>query len=184
MIRKGEEIIAAVIGPSKCGKTTLARALVSKMWRQHKLRSIVYDPWLKKYGNTWGKSAWVTDDLDRYKKAVWGTSRCCVIWDESTDSLNRNDRSDQAFFSRIRHEHPAFFLLAHDIKVMNPVMRGNLSDLFIFRQGVLRSKFYAEDFADAELLQTAELQKYEFIHKRPMEPMQRMKPTPSELQNL
>lgn len=182
MIREGEEIICAIIGGSKCGKTTLGKALVFKMWRLHRLRAIIFDPFRRK--NNWGASAWVTDDLEKFKRAVWGTKHCAVFWDESTDSINKHDREDQKFFSRIRHEHKAFFLLCHDLTVMSPLMRGNLSDMYVFRQGVKRAGLYAEDFADQDLQQLAELGQYEFIHKQPFRPARRLRPTTAEMQNV
>lgn len=179
MIKENEEIIGAVIGGSKCGKTTLAIAIVASLYRKHGLRSIVFDPFRRK--NNWGAWAWVTDDLARFKKAVWGTKGCAIVWDESTDTINKHDRADQKFFSRIRHEHKAFFLICHDLQVMNIMMRGNLSDLYVFRQGVKRSKLYAEDFADEDLKQLAELGHREWIHKQPFRKIRRVLPTVAEL---
>jgi hypothetical protein len=179
MIREGEEIIGAIIGGSKCGKTTLAVALVLLMWRRHRLRSLVYTPFPKK--NNWGPTAWVTDNLDAFKRVVFGVKGCAVFWDESSDSLDRYSSDDRKFFTRIRHEHKAFFLIAHDLKVMTPLMRGNLSDLYIFAQGPKRAAVYAEEFNDGDLMQLTQLQKREFVHKRPFEKIRRMLPTLAEL---
>lgn len=182
MIREGEEIIGAVIGPSKCGKTTLAIAMVHQMRRRHGLRSLVFDPFKAK--NNWGPAAWVTSDLDTFKTVVFSVKGCAVFWDESSDSLDKNSRDDRRFFTRIRHEHKAFFLIAHDLTVMNPLMRGNLSDLYLFAQGPKRAALYAEDFNDPDLMQLTQLQKREFIHKRPFEKIVRRLPTLEELKNL
>lgn len=179
MIRDGEEIIAAIIGGSKCGKTTLAIAIVAQMWRLHKLRSLVFTPFPRK--NNWGASAWVTADLELFKRVVFRTKGFAVFWDESSDTINKHSRDDQKFFTRIRHEHKAFFLIAHDLKVMSVMMRGNLSDMYVFAQGPKRSADYAEEFNDADLSQLCTLQKREFMHKRPFEPVRRCLPTLEQL---
>lgn len=181
MIREGEEIIGAIVGGSKCGKTTLGVALARALRRQHGLRCLVYDPIARV---NWGAWCWSTKDLERFKRAVWNTQGCAVFWDESSDSIDKNSRADRAFFTRIRHEHKAFFLLCHDYTVMHPIMRGNLSDIYFFRQGPKRAAALAEEFGDADLIQTAALEKREWIHKRPFERITRSRPTLAELNNL
>jgi len=177
MIHEGEEIIAVVCGPSKCGKSTLCVALAAWLWRVHKIRSLVYDPIGK---IKWGAWCWVTGDLEKFKRAVWNTKGFAVFWDESSDSLDKN--GDRKFFTRIRHEHKAIYVICHDFAVLGPLMRGNLTDAYIFRQSEGRAREWLELFADRDLLQTAELQKREYVHKRPFEKIARRLPTLAELE--
>ena len=179
MIREGEEIIAAIIGGSKCGKTTLAVALAVWLWRRHGIRSVVFTPFPWK--NNWGPGAWVTADLEAFKRVVAKVRDCAIFWDESSDTINKHSRDDQKFFTRIRHDHKAFFLIAHDLKVMSVMMRGNLSDLYVFAQGPKRSADYAEEFNDADLSHLCTLKKREFMHKRPFEKVRRCLPTIEQL---
>lgn len=178
-IKSGEEIIGAIVGGSKCGKTTLARGLVAGAWVFHGLRSIVFDPF--KARNRWPASAWVTADLDAFKRAVWNTSGCCVLWDESSDSIEKNAKEDRRFFTRVRHEHRAFFLLCHDLFVMAPIMRANLTDAYVFRQPEERADDWRRLFADAAMKQTAELARREFVHKVAFEPVRRRLPSLAEI---
>lgn len=182
MIRKGEEIIGAIVGPSKCGKTSLAIGLCRKMRAQHGLRSLVFDPW--KPRNDWGAWAWVTNDLPTFERVVWSTKGFAVFWDESSDTLEKHAHEHKRMFTRIRHEHSAFYLLAHDFSVMTPLMRGNLSEAYIFRQSEERADDWRRLFADRDLIQTAELQQREFIVKRPFQPVIRMRPTLEQLKHL
>jgi hypothetical protein len=180
MIRQGEEILAAICGGSKCGKTTLARVgLVPWLWRRHRLRSIVFDPFCRR--NQWGPTAWATDDLEAFRRAVWGTAGCAVFWDESSDSLDRHAREDRKFFTRIRHEHRALFVLLHDFTVLTPLMRGNLSDAFIFRQTEQRAEDWASLFTDRDLLAAGDLRQREFLHKSAFRPVRRSLPTVEDL---
>jgi hypothetical protein len=136
MIPIGKEILCAICGGSKSGKTVLAqRGLVPWLWRRHRLRSIAFDPFARRERAPRGADCLGDGRPGRLPpRAVWGTSGCAVFWDESSDSLDRNAAEDKRFFTRIRHEHRAFFVLMHDFTVLTPLMRGNLSDAFIFRQ--------------------------------------------------
>lgn len=182
MIKKGEEPLGVIIGGSKCGKTTLAIALVAMFWRRHGLRAIVFDPF--PWEHNWGPSAWVTNDLAKFKAAVTGTSGCVVIWDESTTTLRKTAADDLAFFTNIRHRHKAFFTLGHDFTAVSPTMRGNLSDAYVFRQSANKARDWAELFADEDMLQAATLEKREFIHKVAFERIVRRKPSLEELAKL
>ena len=185
MIRSGEEPLVAICGGCKCGKTTLAqRGLVPWCWRRHRLRSIVYDPFAARNRAAWGATAWVTADIDAFRRAVWGTTGCAVFWDESSDSLDRHAAEDKRFFTRIRHEHRAFFVLMHDFTVLTPLMRGNLSDAFVFRQTSKRAQDWVELFTDDALADAATLAQYEFIHKTAFRPAQRLRPAVPELSRL
>lgn len=183
MIREGEEIIAAILGGSKCGKTTLAQALARSMRARHGLPSIVFDP-IPKSRPLWGPWCWVTGDLERFRRAVWGSSGKAVFWDESSDTLDKHAREDRAFFTRIRHQHRAFFLIAHDHSAMSPIMRGNLSDLYAFKLGPKRAAILAEDLAAPELIDLPTLGRREFMHWRPFEGVTRRLPTLEELARL
>jgi len=185
MISIGKEILCAICGGSKSGKTVLAqRGLVPWLWRRHRLRSIAFDPFARRERAAWGPTAWVTDDLDAFRRAVWGTSGCAVFWDESSDSLDRNAAEDKRFFTRIRHEHRAFFVLMHDFTVLTPLMRGNLSDAFVFRQTSRRADDWAELFTDDALMQAEGLGQYEFLHKTAFRPVTRHRPTLPELSRM
>jgi hypothetical protein len=172
-------IRAVIDGPSESGKTTVAIWQARLQWQRHHRRSIVFDPWKREH--TWGPWAIVFDDIETFKKAVWKTKGFAIFWDESTDSLNRHAREDRAFFTAIRHNHPALFVMVHDYAVLSPVMRSSITEAFLFRQSSNRAKQWAEQFADDDILKASELAQYEFIHKRAFKPIERRKPTVEEL---
>lgn len=181
-IEEGEEPLGVIVGGSKCGKTTLARVLVVMMWLRYGLRSIVFDPFYFKHN--WGRTAWVTGDLARFKAAVTGTRNCAVFWDESTTTLRKTAMDDVAFFTQIRHLHKACFTIGHDFTCISPTMRGNLSEAYVFRQSGKRALDWVDLFADEEMAKTATLQKREFIHKVAFEPIVRRSLTRAELASL
>jgi hypothetical protein len=182
MIKKGDEIIAAIIGGSRCGKTTLAIALSAMHNRLHRMRSIVFDPFY--FEHNWGPHAWVTSDMEKFKRAVAGVKGCAVFWDESTTTMRNRSFEDVGFFSNIRHNHPAFYSIGHDPTVLSPTMRGNLSEAYIFRQSETRAAIWVELFTDTDMRQTTTLERREFIYKRAFEKIERRLPTLQELQTM
>jgi hypothetical protein len=169
MIKDGEEPLGVIIGPTKCGKTTLTAWLVSQMWILHGLVSIVFDPFFFK--NTWPKSARVIGDLQLFKKVVENTRHKAIFWDESSTTVKKFDPEDIAFFTQIRHKHKAFFVIGHDFTVISPMMRANLSEAYVFKQVQNRPTQWAGLFADMEMLKTADLAHREFIHKEAFKPL-------------
>lgn len=165
-----------------CGKTTLAIALSGAHWRCHGMPSIVYDPFKREHA--WGAHAWVTDDIEKYKRAVAGTRGYAVFWDESTTSMRKAAADDIRFFSQIRHSHPAFYCIGHDVTSLSPLMRGSLTEAYVFRQSESRAAIWVEVFADKHMLLTTNLEKREFVHKRAFELAQRRSPSLSELNEM
>ncbi len=179
--------VAAIVGQQQCGKTSLVRVVSRLEWLRHKRRSLVFDPWC---GN-WGPWAWVTDDKERFLRAAFGVHGCAVIWDESTDSMDKCGKMDRGLFTRLRERevrgqligHPSIYVVSHDYASLAPVMRSNLNAAFIFLQNEDRAKDWARQFADRDLLQCSELQQYEFLVKRSFQPVRRVLPaSPAELE--
>lgn len=182
MIKDGEEPLVIVIGPSKCGKTTLAFWLALQMWKNHRLACVVFDPF--KFKHRWPKNCRVFDNLATFKHVVKKTRGHCIVWDESTTTVKKTDSEDVAFFTQIRHNHKAFILIGHDFTVVSPMMRANLSEAYVFRQAENRPQQWSGLFADDAMMQTAELAHREFIHKEAFKPITRRKLTPAEVGSL
>jgi hypothetical protein len=178
----GRKTIAAIVGGSMSGKTSLAIGICRRERVRRGLRSLVYDPFRSEH--KWGAWAWVTSDIQAFRRAVLGTTGAAVFWDESTTSLKPTTDEDKAFFVNLRHRHSALFLIAHDLNVMSPVMRGSLTDAYVFRQSRSRARDWSELFADESMMASCELSQYEFIHKQPFGPATRHRPTPADIQRL
>ncbi|MDR2675319.1 MAG: hypothetical protein LBC18_10785 [Opitutaceae bacterium] len=169
----------AIIGGSEDGKTFLATGLVRGQWRFHRRRAIVFDPWPGE--NDWGKSAWVTDDFEKFRRAVEGTRDCCVVWDEGTHTGGR-DRENIKLFTAIRHTHPAFYFVGHSYAAMLPLMRGSLTGVFMATRDPDDAAEWAKVMVDETIREKAvRLGKYEFLYKRKHEPARVVKYTPAEI---
>lgn len=173
-------IRAAVIGPSLCGKTELVISMTRTHWKKHKLRTLAFDPWLREDPKRWGSHAWATNEFDKWKHVVRNTKGMCVVWDEATTNGGR-DRDNTGLFTEIRHNHPALYALGHCYSAFLPAMRTNLTDLFLALDDIDDAAEWAKIMKDPALLEAPNLQQYEFLHKRSFKPVVKRKHTIAEL---
>ncbi len=163
-----QKIRAAVIGGSESGKTFRVMGYSRGLWARRGLRSLVFDPW--KGETDWGPQAWVCKDFEKWRHVVANTSGCVIVWDEATANGGR-DRENVALFSEIRHRHPVLFCIGHAYSVMLPVMRVNLTDLFISSADARDADEWARVMRDPEVVEATKLGQYEFLHKRAFRPV-------------
>jgi hypothetical protein len=160
-----QKIRAAVIGPSDGGKTQLVIAFSLWLWKKHRLRTLAFDPWLREDPKRWGPHAWATNEWAKFTHVVTNTKGCCVVWDEATTNGGR-DRDNIKLFTEIRHNHPVLFALGHCYSAFLPVMRVNLTDLFLALDDADDAAEWAKIMKDPRIMEATKLDQYEFLHKR------------------
>lgn len=148
-----------IFGPSESGKSTLAHKLSEQFWLKEQRRSIVFDPQLE----VWGDHAFVTNDETIFWDAVWKGRDCVVIVEDTSATINR-DRDLIPVFTKIRHHRHHLMVIGHSGQDLLPVMRQQLTVVYLFRQPKSAAKTWAENFCDDGLLITTELQQYEFVY--------------------
>lgn len=171
------KIRAAVIGGSESGKTFLAMGFSRGLWKRHRLRSFVFDPWME---FDWGPGAWVTKDFERWKHVVTNTRGGVAIWDEST-AYGGRDRENVPLFSQIRHQHPVLFCIGHAYSSILPLMRVNLTHLFITDPDEDDLKEWKSIMRDPDVMQAMTLKQYEFLRKRKFEPVRVLRHTAEQI---
>lgn len=172
------KIRAAVIGGSEDGKTFFCAGLSRGHWRRDRMRSIVFDPW--KGETDWGPQAWVTKDFEAFRRAAFNSKGCAVFWDEGTSTGGR-DRDNLAFFTAIRHNHPAFYFIGHGYATMLPIMRGSLTDVVMATRDPDDAAEWAKVMVDASVMRATSLRQYEFLHKRKHRPVRVLAYTKAEI---
>lgn len=150
---------AGVMGPKLSGKTTLAMTLSREYWYRAKMRSLVLDPNLEE----WGKQAWVTNDEEKFWKAVWSTTHCLVIVDEAGETINR-EKELIPVFTRLRHLHHKLIVIGHSGVNLLPIMRQQLDTLYLFRQSPKAAAMWCEDMTQQGFIAAQELNEYEFLY--------------------
>ena len=147
-----------IFGPKLSGKTTLAIALSQDYWRRFKMRSLVLDINL----DTWGKQAWVTNDENKFWKAVWNSRNSLVIVDEATETINR-DKDLVPVFTRLRHLNHKLLVIGHSGVNLLPIMREQLDTLYLFRQSKKAAAMWSEAMTQEGFNEATTLSQYEFL---------------------
>lgn len=157
-----------IFGPSLSGKTTLAKHLSENLFAGHKIESLVLDP----IGDDWGKHSkvFIPDGEEEEREMVekdfwdevWSSNRKLVIVDEGTETIN-NDRKLIPAFTRIRHRGHKLMVIGHRGTTLLPIMRDQISSLYLFRQSNKAAEIWVEQFSDDRIEQATKLNQYEFL---------------------
>lgn len=147
-----------IFGPGLSGKTTLAKAL-SRSYFAAGIRSLVLDI----NGEDWGPGATVFRDEARFWETVWSNERHAIFCDEAAETIAR-DRDLVSVFTRLRHNGHKLIVMGHSAGDLLPVMRRQISTLYLFRQDVDACKVWSRLFSEPGIMGAMELNQYEFIH--------------------
>lgn len=143
------------------GKTTLAKHLSKQFWQVQKRPSLVWDI----FEDDWGDHSRVYnfDKKDEFIYHVWDTQNMLVIMDEASSTIKR-DKEFIPFFTRLRHNHHKLIVIGHDSTNLLPEMREQLDTLYLFRQSERAAKMWKESHVNEGLMQSTQLQQYEFLY--------------------
>ena len=160
-----------IFGATECGKSTLARAISRETWRAERKPSLVF----AEFPATWGRQAWLTTDSEKFSDAVWKRRGCLVIIEDASSTINR-EKEFKRFFTCIRHQGHDLIVIGHDGTDLLPTMRRQLTEVFFFLQTPASIQIWEQDLPGISgLTEACSLQKFEFIHAKNFEPVQKMK---------
>jgi len=153
-----------IFGPGLSGKSTCAECIVKVSYEQNGIRALVLD---QAQTSSWGPGSVVYTEVEPFLKAVWASENCLVVIEEATSALA--DFSPQelvSLFTRVRHRGHKLIIIAHRATALLPILREQLSHLFLFRQADPAAKFWMECHAEPRLIESTRLNKYEFLEFR------------------
>jgi hypothetical protein len=115
-------------------------------------------------GDEWGPHAKVFTAAQEkeFWEAVWASNRCAVFVDEGTEMIAR-DKDLIPAFTRIRHNNHKLFVIGHRGESLLPIMRDQITTLFLFRQTEKSAEIWAEQFTDKDIMKATTLKEYEFL---------------------
>jgi hypothetical protein len=164
-----DPIHTIVTGPSSCGKTSLVRAIVGAAQRQ-RVGVIALDPEL----NNWWRTAYLTDAPARFLAWARAAQRCVLVVEEAKETLAR-DPQYSWLTTRSRKWGHHCIVIAQRYTMVLPDLRASCDEIYTFRQGARDVDAIVDHFTDETLRAASDLQQYEFLHKRPFEPVKRRK---------
>jgi len=154
------KLATGIFGPGQSGKTTLAKHLSRYYFDNYSRKSLVLDP----NREEWGRHAMVfgLEDEERFWFQCWRMQRCAVFVEESADTIKR-DRDLIPVFTRLRHQGHKLHVSGHDAMDLLPVMRRQISTLYLFRQDEDSAAVWAKQFTDKRIFESCKLLQYQFL---------------------
>lgn len=162
-----------LLGPTRCGKTTLVHALI-KDYAQHGVKSLVFNPHREHYPVP---AEYQFTDLSRFLAVARRSQRCALIVEEAGEFVGRGKLAMDSVWittGSAKWGHVSY-VIAHTAGQLLPAIRGSCGRGFFFRQSEGNAQLLVDDFADKRLMQTTTLKRYEFLYAEKMGDVRVMK---------
>lgn len=161
-IKKVHTLIA---GASFSGKSFLAKKICETI-RKSGRRTIVLDPF---YDN-WDCD-YKTVDSEEFLKVAKANTSCALFVDESGSTIGRGADAARMHWlaTQARHwGHRTYFIMQR-ITQVEPLIRSQCSEYFVFRCSASDAKILIEETGEAIFSQAPQLPRFCFIHNKPFE---------------
>lgn len=143
---------------TESGKTTLAKKLNASFKKQG-VGCIVLDP----MNDPEWDADFQTSSNAQFLATAKASTKCALFIDESGSTVGRYADEMAWCATQSRHwGHRAHFITQR-AQQLDPTVRHQCTDLYIFRVSRKDAEILAEEFAQPDLLQAASLGQYEFI---------------------
>ena len=158
-----------IFGRRLSGKTTLTIRLLGGSYAVEGRFGVVLDPKLGQH--VWGRHCYVTNDRERWLRK-WQHPQCrnCnVVWEETSTSLQRDPKFVEVFTAKAGEHGHRLIVTGHSGTALLPVMREQITEIFLFRQSKNEAEMWAELFADERiknLAMTLNPDRREYLHVR------------------
>jgi len=147
---------------TESGKTTLARERIAPLYRVKKVPVLVLDPYRSK---KW-KADFITDSPAQFVEVVKGSRSCALFVDEAGNFIDEGYVSELRWLAtNSRHYgHNCHFISQRAVQIP-PTIRGQCSNLFLFRQSFSDARELSKDFVSDDILTANELKRGEYFGK-------------------
>jgi hypothetical protein len=159
-----------IFGPTGCGKTYLAQGLAAHQSAQG-FACLVCDP----LGAAWPSASWQTTHAAALLAKAKAARNCRIFIEEASLSVGR-DRDLSWFFTSSRHSGHLTHVIGQDGASLLPVMRQQLSTIYLFRCHPDLATIWARQFARPDIAEEAPtLAEFEFLICHTFKPLRRCK---------
>lgn len=157
-MKAGDEgaLHAGIFGPTKCGKTTLAKALCAD-FRAQGVNTLVCHPWDRKWD-----ASFFTTDFDQLVEMMKKSRSCAVFIDEAGKFELTEEQADWVLTGSRNWGH-VVHISGHARKQISTTMRDSFSRLFLFKSSKPAARAWEEIFVDEDILTATQLQRFEFL---------------------
>lgn len=157
---------AGIFGRRLSGKTVLTIEICRASYEKEKRFAVVLDPKMQQHA--WGPHCYVTNDRAKWL-AKWQHTdcrNCNIVWEESATTIKRDLDLVDVFTAKAGEHGHRLIVTGHSGKSLLPVMREQLTELFIFRQSRTEAEMWTEQFSDERIMVACELnfEEQEFLH--------------------
>jgi len=160
-----------ICGTTMSGKTTLAQILAHQ-YRQSGISTIVLDPMKDpKWGNACEPTPehaghHITSDSAQFLATIKDpeTTSCALFMDESGESVGHYAGAMRWPATMGRHWGHKSHFITQAPQQLDPVIRGQCSQCFIFRINNSAMKILSDEYCQPEIMKAGELAKGEFLY--------------------
>lgn len=160
-----------ICGTTMSGKTTLAQILAGQ-YRDAHISTIVLDPFKDpKWGNPCEPTEdhaghFITGNAQIYMGVVKNpeTRQCALFADEGSESVGHYAGPMRWLATMARHWGHKSHFITQQPQTIDPVIRSQCSQAFIFRVNERAMKILADEYCQPEILKAGQLEKGQFIY--------------------
>lgn len=132
-----------VVGMTMTGKSFLSKMIVKVLKEKYKLPVAVLDPLRDP---DWGADFQSKDQSEFLNYVSTHKNHICVV-DEAGTAIGKYDMSALALTTTARHLGHISWLVCHSLTQLNPTLRSNCANLYLFLCGLKQAKTAAEEWA-------------------------------------
>jgi len=145
-----------LLGMTESGKTSLAKQLIAE-FQKKEIKCITLDP----LGDPSFGADFITCNPEEFSR-IWKNSRGCAVFIDEAGTVGKFSEHIREAATKGRHWGHQFFFLSQKATQIEPLVRDQCSNLFLFRSGLQSRKTLAEEFDAPQLLEPVEM--LEFHH--------------------
>ena len=147
-----------IVGVSESGKTTLANRLIKDSPYPVYVRDPLRSQWSRNDG-------FFETEAELRKLHVTGAP-CVVVVDEANDFFTKSTPENMWIFTRGRHMGMLPIAITHYVKMLQPVVRDQATDLYVFESSIQTAALLAEMYNQPALEDAPNLRQGEYLHVR------------------
>jgi hypothetical protein len=147
---------ASIIGPTLCGKTTLAQYLCDD-FTKNGVKCLVLDP----YNGIWN-CAYQTRSITEFIR-IAKQSRSCALFFDEIGQLDMRDKEHEWLVTGSRHWGHVAHMIGQSGIQMTPLARSSMTRLYLFKSDKDTADFWRKTFVDDRIMQATTLARFEFL---------------------